>query len=233
MLIFLQGGIPLSFAGHRTVTIKDPVSGYTHLAGAVASVVGLAVLIVAALSYGTPRHIISYTVFGVSLICLYSASAAYHLFDGSAQGKTPLRTLDHMMIYVLIAGTYTPVCLIALNGSLRWIMFAAVWSCAAAGILTQGLWFNAPRWLSTAYYTIMGWLGILVIVPLWRAMSAGGIAFLLGGGLLYTIGAVIYAAKLPHTPWRGFGFHEIFHLFVIGGSLCHYLMILLYVTPIP
>jgi hemolysin III len=212
--------------------MKDPVSGLTHLAGALVSIAGTIILLRHAKRFGTPWHTGSFATFGVSLVLLYGASAAYHLLDLTEQKNRMLRTFDHMMIYVLIAGTYTPICLIALSGTLRWVLFLAIWGCALAGILTQGLWFNAPRWLSTSYYIVMGWLGILAILPLWQAIGAKGIAWMLAGGVSYTLGGIIYALKLPRTPWKGFGFHEIFHLFVLGGSFCHYWMVLVYIASV-
>lgn len=213
-------------------TMKDPVSGLTHLVGALASIVGTILLLREAERCGTPWKVGSFGVFGVSLFLLYAASAGYHLLDLSERANSRLRTFDHMMIYVLIAGTYTPVCLVALSGMLRWILFVIIWGCALAGILTQGLWFNAPRWLSTSYYVVMGWLGILAIDPLWKAIGTKGIVWMLSGGLFYTIGGVIYAWKVPRTPWKGFGFHEIFHLFVLCGSFCHYWMVLVYISAV-
>ncbi len=212
--------------------MKDPVSGLTHLAGALSAVAGTIILIRHANRFGTPWHVVSYATFGVSLILLYAASSSYHLLDLSERGNRMLRTFDHMMIYVLIAGTYTPVCLIALSGKLRWALFLAIWGCALAGILTQGLWFNAPRWLSTSCYIVMGWLGMIAIYPLWLAIGTRGITWMLAGGLSYTTGGIIYALKLPRTPWKGFGFHEIFHLFVLGGSFCHYWMVLYHITSV-
>lgn len=201
---------------------KDPVSGLTHLGGALLSVAGLVLLIRYALLYATVRHVAAFSVFGVSLILLYSSSAAYHLARVPEKISGLLRRIDHMMIYVLIAGTYTPVCVLALTGAWGRSLLIMVWVLAAAGIILTVVWFGAPRWLTTGVYLLMGWLVIIAFYPLIRALSPGAITCLAAGGLLYTVGALIYGFKWPRINSYWFGFHEIFHLFVIGGSLGHF-----------
>ena len=134
-----------------------------------------------------------------------------------------------MMIFVLIAGTYTPVCLIKLNNSIGYIILTIVWIIAVLGMILKIFWINAPRWFSTSIYVIMGWLSVFAFFPLINAVEIGGILLLLLGGIVYTIGAIIYATKYPNISYKFFGFHEIFHLFVIGGSFCHILFMFLYV----
>lgn len=210
---------------------REPVSGFTHLLGALLSLIGLIILI--AYEINNPgADILSFTsviLFGLSLILLYSASTIYHLVKSSDMVIKRLRKLDHSMIFVLIAGTYTPVCLMSLSGRLRWSMFIGIWSCALLGIIIKLCWFNAPRWLSTLFYVIMGWLSIFIVSPLSKSISYMGIILLILGGVLYTLGAVIYAAKWPLIKSKLWGFHEIFHLFVLAGSTCHYLMVFKYV----
>jgi hemolysin III len=177
----------------------------------------------------TPLAFIAIIMFGLSLIFLYTASTVYHLIKSSDKVIRILRKLDHSMIYILIAGTYTPICLISLQGTLRWVMFIGIWTLALVGITLKMLWFNAPRWLSTLFYVLLGWIAVFIISPLSRVMSLGGLVCLFLGGVFYTVGAVIYATKWPKISSKIFGFHEIFHLFVLAGSFCHYFMVLKYV----
>lgn len=210
--------------------LREPVSGLTHFAGAVLSVVGTVFLIAFAVSTGTPADIASVSIFGASLILLYTASSLYHLLTVSKKAIGVLRRIDHMMIYVLIAGTYTPLCLIGLKGKLGLGLLIGVWSLAVLGIVLKLVWFNAPRWIYTSFYLIMGWLVIIAIIPLIKMIPSGGIWLLVAGGVSYTIGAVIYGAKWPLSKNNIFGFHEIFHIFVMLGSLFHYFFVLEYLT---
>ena len=209
---------------------REPVSGFTHLAGAVLSTIGLFLLLGQIPAGANMSHIVSLVIFGVSLILLYSASATYHLLNLSEKGIAVLRRIDHMMIFVLIAGTYTPICLIALTGAWRWGLLISIWTLALAGIILKLVWFNAPRWLSTLFYILMGWLVVIAFVPLLKALSLAGVAWLVCGGLLYTIGAVIYATKWPRLTSRIFGFHEIFHLFILAGSFCLFWLVFKYIA---
>lgn len=213
-----------------TCKLREPVSGLTHLAGAILSVIGTVFLIVFAVSKGTPVHIASVSIFGASLILLYTASSVYHLLSVSPKVIQVLRRVDHMMIYVLIAGTYTPVCLIGLSKKLGLGLLIGIWSLALLGIVLKAVWFNAPRWIYTSFYLVMGWLVIGAIVPLVRSIPLPGIWLLVGGGVFYTVGAVIYGAKWPLRKNNVFGFHEIFHIFVMLGSLSHYFFVLEYLT---
>ncbi|RQD75206.1 MAG: hemolysin III family protein [Candidatus Syntrophonatronum acetioxidans] len=208
--------------------VKDPVSGGTHLVGALLSITGLVLLVYYAALQGTPWHIVSFSIFGASLILLYTASTLYHLLPVSPRGTNILRRLDHMMIYVLIAGTYTPICLVPLRGPWGWSMLGSIWGIALVGIILKGLWKGAPRWLSTTFYLAMGWLVIITIGPLTRSLPEGGLAWLAAGGIFYSIGGVIYALKKPNIL-PGFGFHEIFHLFVILGSFSHFWLMYRYI----
>ncbi len=212
-----------------SIKVKDPVSGFSHLFGAVLSAIGLYFLIRYAIANGTVWHTVSFSIFGASLILLYTASSAYHLLIVPEKSSTILRKIDHMMIYVLIAGTYTPVCLIPLRGSWGWSLLISIWGIAVTGIILKLLWFNAPRWLSTLFYVIMGWLIVIAFVPLVRTMPAGAILWLVAGGLFYTVGAIIYGTKWPRLKSKVFGFHEVFHIFVLYGSLCHFWMMFRYV----
>lgn len=210
---------------------REPISGLTHLIGAVISFVGMILLIWHESTVPKPEPLayVAIAMFGLSLILLYTASTVYHLVRASERVIKFLRKLDHSMIFVLIAGTYTPICLISLQGTLRWAMFVGIWTCALMGIIFKMVWFNAPRWISTLSYVLIGWISIFLIPALSKTMSMGGIVLLFLGGVAYTLGAVIYATKWPRIKSNIFGFHEIFHLFVMVGSFCHYFMVFKYV----
>lgn len=213
--------------------VKDPVSGYTHAFGAALSILGLLMLLLRARAAGgSAWHYTSFAVFGAGLILLYSASSAYHLLNLRPAKMIVFRKIDHIMIFVLIAATYTPICLIPLRGPWGWWLFGAVWACAAAGIVMKALFFNLPRWLYTLNYLLLGWACVICIYPIVKTIPPGGLGLLLAGGVAYTSGAVIYATKWPGRNAKYFGFHEVFHILILLGSLCHFLMMYLYLTPI-
>jgi len=205
---------------------REPASGFSHLAGALLSVAGLVSLLCVAISNRDVWQIVSFSIFGASMILLYSASAAYHLVNASEKAIRILQKIDHSMIFVLIAGTYTPICLTLLRGRLGYWLLALIWSCAAAGIVMKMFFFDIPRLLYTGVYLIMGWIAVFVIVPLYRAGGPLPLIWLLAGGLFYTAGGIIYAIKKPNILPGWLGFHELFHIFVILGSTAHYVMIL-------
>ncbi len=208
---------------------REPVNAFTHFLGALLSIPGLIFLIRQIPDNGDARYYASVYVFGISLLLLYCTSGIYHLISASPKTIAVLRRIDHMMIYVLIAGTYTPVCLLVLSGAWRWSLLIAVWILALAGILFKLVWFRAPRWLSTCSYIIMGWLAASAFYPLSMVLSLAGMLRLIGGGVLYSIGAIIYATKKPQINIKYLGFHEIFHLFVLAGSSLHYWMVFQFV----
>jgi hemolysin III len=198
------------------------MSGLTHCIGAVLAIVGLILLVFQSINPLKPWHLVTFSVFGAGLILLYTTSTLYHWLPLSEKGIRNLRRLDHMMIFILIAATYTPVCLIPLRGPWGWSLFGSVWTLAILGIFLKLFWIQAPRWLSTTVYIVMGWLAVAGAWPLVKALHVGGFLWVLIGGLFYTIGAVIYVIKRP-DPWPNiFGFHEIFHIFVILGSVSHF-----------
>lgn len=210
--------------------VKDPMSALTHLIGFVAVIPAIAVLLERAISMGSVARIVGFSVFGASLLLLYAASTIYHTLDLSAEKTLVLRKIDHMMIFVLIAGTYTPICLVPLQGVWGTALLIAVWSIALLGILMKLFWMGAPRPLSTGIYVVMGWVAVIAFVPLLRAVSWSGFAMLLAGGIAYTIGALIYGLKKPNLPFlKSFGFHEIFHVFVLIGSAIHITFMFCYV----
>ncbi len=209
--------------------LREPVIGLTHCIGTALAITGLTLLVIIASLHGSARHIVSYSIFGAGLVLLYTFSTLYHWLNLSEKGMKFFRIMDHIMIFVLIAATYTPICLVALNGGWGWTLFGLVWGLAISGILFSIFWIHAPRWLSTTLYILMGWLVIIGFVPLVRSMPLGGLLWLVAGGLLYTIGGVIYGYKKP-DPWPvKFGFHGLFHIFVILGSFAHFVVMYFYV----
>lgn len=213
-----------------TSYIREPINGLTHLAGAILSFVGLlAMVIKASITTASPLVITSVIIFGLSMILLYSASATYHMVIAKDRVIAFLRRLDHSMIFVLIAGSYTPFCLISLKGVTGWVIFSIVTAIAVMGVLFKMIWFNCPRWLSTTLYVVVGWIIIFAFSPLSDTLSNSGILLLLLGGVLYTIGGIIYAVKPKFLEFDHFGFHEIFHIFIMLGSMSHFLCVYLYV----
>lgn len=208
---------------------REPISGLTHMAGAILSLLGLVFLGINALYNRGIVDFVIFGIFGLSLILLYSASTVYHLVKLSEKAIKKLRRLDHSMIYVLIAGTYTPICLIALRGKLGTGLLIGIWSLASLGIILKMFWLEAPRWLYTSFYVFMGWISVFVVVPLARTIPTAGIWWMFAGGVLYTVGAVIYGTKWPKIRSKIFGFHEVFHIFVMLGSFCHYWLMFKYI----
>ena len=174
---------------------------------------------------GNPAAVASMTVFMTSMILLYAASTLYHSVNLSGNALKRFKKIDHMMIFVLIAGSYTPVCLLVLPAPAGRLLLAAVWGLAAVGILLKALWVTCPKWFSSIIYIAMGWLCISVFGQLFELLTLSQFLWLLTGGIVYTIGGIIYALKLPlfNSRHKYFGSHEIFHLFVMGGSICHFI----------
>jgi hemolysin III len=212
--------------------LREPINGLTHLAGGLLAVVGLVVLLATAASAGRLDQLVAFGVFGLSLITLYTASTLYHLLPLSPTGVARLRKLDHVAIFVLIAGTYTPFCLLALDGGWKWGLLCLIWGLALCGVLLKLQWMDAPRWLSVLLYLGMGWVAVIATPALLQAVPAGGIAWVVAGGLVYSAGALVYGLKRPNPLPGIFGFHEVWHLFVIAGSACHFWAVLRYVAPL-
>jgi len=206
--------------------LREPVSSITHMIGAIVAFPGLIFLIMYALKYGTTVHLVSFIIFGISLILLYSASATYHGVKVKDSMVKFFRKIDHMMIFVLIAGTYTPICLIALKGRMGYTILITIWAIAVLGIISKALWINMPNWASAVIYLAMGWFSVVAILQLIANLSPTALTLMLAGGASYTVGGIIYGTKFPKLKFKYFGFHELFHLFVMGGSACHYFMVL-------
>lgn len=171
-------------------------------------------------------------IFILSMMLLYAASTVYHTLDINEKVNRRLRKMDHMMIFILIAGSYTPVCLIALNGKTGTMLCIAVWAIALIGIIVKACWITCPKWFSSVIYIGMGWLCVLAFSQIFEALSRPAFGWLLAGGIIYTIGGIIYGLKLPifDAKHKNFGSHEIFHLFVMGGSFCHFVVMYFFVA---
>ena len=201
---------------------EEITNGITHGLGAVLAVVGTVVLLIHA-----PKNalsIVSVSLYSASMVLLYCISTLYHAL-GVNRAKKVFQVLDHCTIYLLIAGSYTPVCLTALRGPWGWSMFGIIWALAIAGLVMTLVWINCPRWLTSTVYIAMGWLAVVAIYPLYLSLGISGVAWLLSGGILYTIGGVLYALKWPARDNPRFGCHEIFHVFIVLGSVAHYMMV--------
>ena len=211
--------------------IKDPGSAITHFIGMLMAIFAAVPLLIKAAHEPGRIYIISIAVYAASLVLLYAASTTYHTFDRSEHVNTILKKIDHMMISVLIAGSYTPICLLVLKGKLGTTLLCIVWGIAIAGILIKAFWVYCPRWVSSVLYIGMGWTCVLAFTQILNSMSPAAFGWLLAGGIIYTAGGVIYALKLPifNNRHKNFGSHEIFHLFVMGGSACHFIVMYAYV----
>ena len=222
---------PVRTARARRFRLREPFSGLSHLGGALLGIAALVVLVT--LARGKPWHESGFAIYGATLIVLYLASALYHLLPVGAHHIERLRTFDHIGIYLLIAGTYTPICLVPLRGGWGWSLFGVVWGLALFGSVTEVAWRTAPRWLGLVLYMVMGWLAVIVFRPLAHVLPAAALGWLVAGGLVYTLGAVVFALERPRL-WPGiFGAHDLWHLFVLGGSACHFVLMLRFVVPFP
>lgn len=210
----------------KKLHLKDPGSAITHFIGMLMAIFAATPLLIKAFHQPERIYMISLSVYMASLILLYAASTTYHSLDISEKVNKRLKKWDHMMISVLIAGSYTPICLIVLKGKTGILLLSIVWGIAILGILIKAFWVTCPKWFSSVLYIAMGWTCVLAFTQIINNMSHAAFLWLLAGGLIYTAGGVIYALKLPlfNSRHKNFGSHEIFHLFVMGGSVCHYIV---------
>ena len=208
-----------------------PWSAITHGVGAVLALLGTVLLLVkAALLHSGAMSITAFAIYGASMIGLYTASTLYHCINTKVSGRLALRKFDHASIYALIAGTYTPVCLVALKGAWGWSLFGVIWGLAVAGVVLSIVWIGAPRILTSVIYISMGWLALIAFYPLMQVLPPSGFFFLLLGGVFYTVGGILYALKWPGRNNPKFGCHEIFHVFIVLGSIAHFLLMYLVIA---
>ncbi|MEO7716089.1 MAG: hemolysin III family protein [Capsulimonas sp.] len=212
----------------RVNPMREPFSGLSHGLGALLSIAALVILV--ALARGRPVHVVSYSIYGSTLILLYTASALYHLLRVPPRYADRLMRFDHTAIYLLIAGTYTPVCLLMLGGWRGWAILGVEYGLAVLGICATLFWKSAPDWVRVALYIIMGWLITLALARLRSSLPPGIVDWLIAGGVIYTLGAVVFALDRPHLLPGKFSAHDLWHLFVLGGSACHFVMMARFVT---
>lgn len=200
--------------------LREPVNSLTHWAGAVLALAGLIALLI--VGWDTPTKIISFAVYGVSLIFMFSASATYHMVHVREKALEIFRKIDHAAIYALIAGTYTPFCVNAFEGFWKWGLLGVIWSLAAIGITVKIFYIRAPRWLNAGIYVVMGWLSVAAAGQMLAALPAWVLTCLIAGGVIYTLGAAVYITKIFNFKPGVFGFHEIWHIFVLLAAAAHY-----------
>ena len=205
-----------------SVSIREPGSAITHAIGIMMALVA-AIPLLSKAGQSSPQSLAAAMIFLLSLAALYSASTIYHSVVVPKKILRYFQKADHMMIFVLIAGTYTPVCMLTLHGRSGNLMLIVIWTLAVIGMFVKMCWITCPKWFSSVIYIAMGWSCVIIMKPLIGAFDLAALAWLAGGGIIYTIGGVIYALKLPlfNSRHKNFGSHEIFHLFVLAGSLCH------------
>lgn len=222
----------------RRREVRDPYDGLrpwsaiTHGAGAVLSLAGTIYLLLRTAAEGNGLLFGLMAVYGLSMVCLYTASTLYHCLRVSVPGRLALRKYDHCSIYLLIAGSYTPICMTVLWGGVGGPLLLAIWLCAAAGIILTITKLDIPRWLTSVIYLAMGWMALFAIAPLSRVLPAAGMFWLIAGGVLYTVGGVLYAVKWPGRNNPRFGCHEIFHVFIVLGSVSHFILMYSVVAPL-
>ena len=215
------------------ITIREPGSAITHFIAMMMAVFATVPLLVKAGIQSGWENFLAMAIFMGSMILLYGASATYHSVDLTGRSLRVFRKLDHMMIFVLIAGSYTPVCLLVIGGRKGITLLCIVWAFAIVGILIKAFWVFCPKWVSSVLYIGMGWTCVLAFSTILDNLSAAAFGWLLAGGIIYTVGGVIYALKLPifNSKHKNFGSHEIFHLFVMGGSICHFVVMYTFLLP--
>jgi hemolysin III len=210
--------------------MREPVNTWTHFITFLAAVIGLFFLI--GISWPDPSTLVTMTIYGVSVILLYGASSLYHWVVTTPEKELIFRKMDHCAIYLLIAGSYTPVFYYGLDGTFQWVMLSCVWGLSVLGIVLKLFFMHVPRYVSTAFYLTLGWIAVVPFVKLVHALPTGAILLMVLGGVFYTVGAVIYATKWPDFFPGKLGFHEIFHLFIMAGTVVHFAMMVIYILPI-
>jgi hemolysin III len=210
--------------------LREPVNGLTHFFAALVAVIGLVVLLIVGRANAGKE--ISLAIYGVSVILLFSASATYHMVKANPRVIEILRKFDHSAIYLLIAGSYTPICYIMFTGFWQWGMLAIIWSFALVGVIIKIFIIRAPRWVNAGIYLVMGWMAIFALQEMLSRLPVGALIWLGVGGIIYTLGAVVYITKMLDFVPGKFGFHEVWHIFVILGALAHFIAILAYIAPV-
>ncbi len=206
----------------KMLILRDPMSGFLHFVAALLSVLALVILVTRAAFLSKPWHIVSYAIFGAGMIGLYTASTLCHWFQDPDKPSRILEKLDHIMIFVLIAGTYTPICLVPLRGPWGWTLFGIVWGLALIGTVLKLVRFDLPDWVNAAIYIAMGWVVLVAVVPLVETLQPGALLWLLIGAVCYTVGGILFAMRRPNLIKDVFSHHEIFHLLCMAGSFAFF-----------
>ncbi|MFN8398985.1 MAG: hemolysin III family protein [Anaerolineales bacterium] len=204
--------------------LREPVNSLTHWGGAILALIGLVVLLI--VGWSTPAKVVSLVVYGISLIFMFSASATYHMVQVKDKALEIFRKIDHSAIYALIAGTYTPFCINAFEGFWKWGMLSIIWSLAVVGIVVKVFYIRAPRWLNAGIYVIMGWFSVSAAGQMLAALPAWVLTWLIIGGVIYTLGAIVYITKIFNFKPGVFGFHEVWHIFVLLAAAAHFVAVL-------
>lgn len=204
--------------------LREPVNSLTHWAGAILALIGLIALLI--VGWSTPAKIISLAIYGVSLIAMFSASATYHMVRVKDKALEVFRKIDHSAIFLLIAGTYTPFCINAFSGFWKWGMLSIVWSLAVIGITVKIFYIGAPRWVNAGIYVLMGWMSVAAAGQMLTALPAWVFTWMIIGGVIYTLGAIVYATKIFNFKPGVFGFHEVWHIFVLLAAAAHFVAVL-------
>jgi hemolysin III len=208
---------------------REWVSSTTHGIGMGLAVAGVIILIVNAVVVGTAWHVVSFAIYGASMIILFLASAVYHAVPERVRARDIWRRLDHASIYLLIAGTYTPLCLVSLRGPWGWSIFGVIWTIGCFGFFAKLFWRSIPSWLGIALYVTGGWIGVIAFWPALQRLPTSALWFILAGGIAYTGGVICYGLEKKKKPARYFGWHEAFHILVLVGAALHYWVMLHYV----
>jgi hemolysin III len=204
--------------------LREPVNGLTHLAGALLALIGLIALLV--VGWSTPAKSAALLIYGASLIVMFSASATYHMVRAREKVIEVLRKIDHAAIYMLIAGTYTPFCIIAFTGFWKWGLLSIIWSLALIGILVKVFVIRSPRWVTAGVYVLMGWLCVAAVGEMLAVLPVWVLTWLVIGGVTYTLGAVVYITRIFNFAPGVFGFHEVWHIFVLAAAGAHFVAVL-------
>jgi len=214
------------------ITIREPGSAITHYIAMMMAMLGAVPLLIKATMSHDIKHVVAMLIFICSMVLLYGASTLYHSVNLTGGALKVFKKIDHMMIFVLIAGSYTPVCMLVLDKAQGYPLLGLVWGTAIIGMLIKLFWVTCPKWFSSIIYIAMGWECVLVFRPLLESLPTAAFLWLLIGGIIYTVGGVLYALKIPFLDriHKYFGLHEIFHLFIMGGSFCHFMFMFLYVA---
>lgn len=213
--------------GEIIIRDQEKISFYSHFIGVIAALVGTVYLLYAA--KGSVSNRVISVIYGFSVTFLFSASSLYHVLKQEENEISFWRKLDHIAIFFMIAGTYTPICYVYLSGYWRWVIISIQWTLVFAGFFFKFFYLNAPRYFYTIIYLLMGWIGIVPIKEFLATMPKDAVFFLFAGGISFTVGAIFYVTRKPTTR-SGFGFHEIFHLFVLLGGVFHYLLVFTAIT---